>query len=316
MIRLSATEPMPQGLRGAVIALGNFDGVHRGHQQVIAQARKLAEERDAPLIVATFDPHPVRYFAPDVPPFRLTSLDQRQGLFAGLGAAAMLVFRFDKTLATTSAEDFVDLVLAGNLAAGGVVTGHDFTFGKGRRGDVTMLRERCEAQNIAVRIVAPVEDSGDVVSSTRIRNALTAGDPQEAARLLTRPFAIRGEVGHGAKLGRSIGFPTANLLMGCYIRPRFGIYAITGRILTGPLAGGPELQGAANLGVRPSFDPPTELLEPYFFEFRGDLYGQTIEVALRHFIRPEEKYESLDALKDQIARDCDKARALLAVSGR
>ena len=315
MIRLSATEPMPEHLRGAVIALGNFDGVHRGHQQVIAQARALAQERGRPLIVATFDPHPVRYFAPDVPPFRLTSLDQRQELFAGLGAAAMLVFRFDKTLATTSAEDFIDAVLAGNLAARGVVTGHDFTFGRGRRGDVGMLRERCAALDIAVRIVAPVEDGGDVVSSTRVRGALTAGDPQEAARLLTRPFAIRGEVVHGAKLGRSIGFPTANLLMGSYLRPRFGIYAVTGRILTGPLAGGYILNGAANLGVRPSFDPPAELLEPYFFDFRGDLYGQTIEVALRHFIRPEEKYGSLDALKDQIARDCDQARRLLAAPG-
>ncbi|WP_087910524.1 bifunctional riboflavin kinase/FAD synthetase [Croceicoccus marinus] len=313
MIRLSATDPIPDKLRGAVIALGNFDGVHRGHQQVIAQARALAQERGAPLIVATFDPHPVRYFAPDLPPFRLTSLDQRQELFAGLGAAAMLVFQFDHALATTSAEDFIDDVLADRLAAGGVVTGHDFTFGKGRRGNVAMLRERCAGLGIAVRIVAPVEDGGDVVSSTRVRHALAAGDPQEAARLLTRPFAIRGEVVHGAKLGRSIGFPTANLLMGSYLRPRFGIYAITGRVLTGPLANGPVMTGAANLGVRPSFDPPTELLEPYFFNFQGDLYGQTIEVALHHFIRPEEKYETLEALKDQIARDCDEARRLLAV---
>lgn len=315
MIRLSATEPMPKELRGSVIALGNFDGVHRGHQRVIARARELAEESSAPLIVATFDPHPVRFFAKDVPPFRLTSLDQRQELFAALGASAMLVFQFDKALATTSAEDFIDAILAGKLSAGGVVTGHDFTFGKGRRGDVIMLRERCAALGIAVRIAAPVEDGGDVVSSTRVRNALVAGDPQEAERLLTRPFAVRGEVVHGAKLGRSIGFPTANLLMGSYLRPKFGIYAVTGRVLTGPLAGGPMLKGAANLGVRPSFDPPTELLEPFFFDFEADLYGQTIEVALRRFIRAEEKYETLEALKDQIARDCDEARHLLAGIG-
>ncbi len=240
MICLSATEPMPEGLHGAVIALGNFDGVHRGHQQVIAQARALAEERGAPLIVATFDPHPVRYFAPDVPPFRLTSLDQRQELFAGLGAAAMLVFQFDTALATTSAEDFIDQVLAGNLAAGGVVTGHDFTFGKGRRGDVTMLRERCEAQSIAVRIVAPVEDGGDVVSSTRIRKALSrrrsAGSGAPAHPPLRDPGRRSCTV---PSLAAASAFPTANLLMGSYLRPRFGIYAITGRILTGPLAGGP-----------------------------------------------------------------------------
>jgi len=312
MIRLSALDPMPTELRGAIIALGNFDGVHQGHQQVIAQARALAAERGAPLVVATFDPHPVRYFAPHVPPFRLTSLDQREELFAALGASAMLVFRFDKALAETSAEEFVDRILAKRLAAGGVVTGHDFTFGHGRRGDAAMLHTRCEALDIATRIVAPVEDAGEVVSSTRVRKALEAGDPQEAARLLTRPFAIRGEVIHGAKLGRSIGFPTANLLMDRYLRSKFGIYAVTGRVLTGPLANGPLLKGAANLGVRPSFDPPTELLEPFFFDFSGDLYGQTVEVALHHFIRPEEKYDSLDELTAQIARDCDEARRLLA----
>lgn len=312
MIRLTANSPMPEALRGAVIALGNFDGVHRGHQQVIAAARLLADQRGAPLIVATFDPHPVRYFAPHVAPFRLTSLDQREELFAALGAAAMLVFRFDKTLAETSAEDFIDLILADRLAAGGVVTGHDFTFGQGRRGSVGMLQSRCEALGIATRIVAPIEYGGEIVSSTRVRDALAAGEPQEAARLLTRPFAIRGPVIHGAKLGRSIGFPTANLLMGPYLRPKFGIYAVTGRVLTGALAGGPLLKGAANLGIRPSFDPPTELLEPFFFDFSGDLYGQTIEVALHHFIRPEEKYDSLDALKTQIDRDCDDARRLLA----
>ena len=142
MIRLSSQDPMPQGLRGAVIALGNFDGVHRGHQQVIAQARELARN-NVPLIVATFDPHPVRYFAPDVPPFRLTSLDQREELFAGLGASAMLVFGFDRALAETSAEDFIDRILVERLGAGGVVTGHDFTFGKGRRGSIDMLRDRC-----------------------------------------------------------------------------------------------------------------------------------------------------------------------------
>lgn len=312
MIRLSSKDPMPDGLQGAVLALGNFDGVHRGHQQVIAQARELAEERAAPLIVATFDPHPVRFFAPHLPPFRLTSLDQREELFAALGASAMLVFQFDRELAETSAEDFIDRILVDRLGAGGVVTGHDFTFGRGRRGNVEMLRERCAAHGVAARTVSAVEQGGEVVSSTRIRNALGVGDPVEAARLLTRPFAIRGEVIHGAKLGRSIGFPTANLLMGPYLRPKFGIYAVTGRVLTGPLAGSRLLKGAANLGVRPSFDPPTELLEPFFFDFHGDLYGQTIEVALRRFIRPEEKYDTLDALKDQIERDCDEARRLLA----
>ena len=312
MTHISHRDAVPEALRGAIVALGNFDGFHLGHQHVARAAIDWAASKGRPAIIATFDPHPVRHFAPHVPPFRLTSLDQRQELFAALGASAMLVFQFDKALATTSAEDFIDVILAEKLSAGGVVTGHDFTFGKGRRGDVTMLRARCAALGIAVRIAAPVEDGGDVVSSTRVRNALVAGDPHEAERLLTRPFAIRGEVVHGAKLGRSIGFPTANLLMGSYLRPRFGIYAVSGRVLTGPLAGGPLLKGAANLGVRPSFEPPTELLEPFFFDFQGNLYGQTIEVALRRFIRPEQKYNTLDSLKAQIARDCDDARRMLA----
>ena len=305
---LDHREPMPPSLRGAVIALGNFDGFHAGHQAVAREAIEWARAEGRPGIIATFDPHPVRFFKPDIPPFRLTTLEQRQELYLAAGATAMLVFHFDGELAATSAEDFVRVLLAGHLGVAGVVTGEDFTFGKGRAGNRALLEELGREAGIACRTVAPVMDGGEPVSSSRIRDALRAGDPQEAARLLTRLFAIRGVVEHGDKRGRAIGYPTANLAIESYLRPRYGIYAVTGRVL----ATGQELLGAANLGVRPQFAPPKELLEPHFFDFDGDLYGQEIEVAFHHFLRPEAKFGGLGALVAQMNADCARARQLLA----
>lgn len=306
MIRLDHRLPMPDALRGAILALGNFDGFHQGHQAVVGEAVRWAREEGRPAVVATFDPHPVRYFKPETEPFRLTTLDQREELFAGAGADAMLVFHFDDTIAGMPAERWVEEMIHGHLGTAGVVTGQDFTFGKGRSGNSTSLRQLGEQFDIMTRFVPPVHDSEGPISSSRIRAALKAGDCTTARRLLTRPFAIRGMVQHGDKRGRSIGFPTANLDMGSYLRPRFGIYAVTGA-----LPGGRKVIGAANLGVRPTFDPPKELLEPFFFDFSGDLYGQEIEVAFHHFLRPEAKFDSLDALVEQMQRDCDNARALL-----
>ena len=309
MIRLDHRGRVPDALRGAIIALGNFDGFHLGHQAVVREAVDWARSKGRAAIVATFDPHPVRHFAPQVPPFRLTTLDQRQELFAAAGADAMLVFHFDDALADMSAEDFVRGLLGEHLGAAGVVTGEDFTFGKARGGNLELLRAVGAEAGSAARAVGPIMDSGRAVSSSRIRDALKAGDCAEAARLMTRPFAIRGEVIHGDKRGRAIGYPTANVELGPYLRPRFGIYAVTGR-----LADGTVLTGAANIGVRPMFDPPKELLEPYFFDFAGDLYGQEIEVALHHFLRPEATFDSLDALKAQMAEDCEQARNILSAA--
>lgn len=306
ILRLDARERVPESLRGAIVALGNFDGFHLGHQAVVGEALDWARAEGRPSIVATFDPHPVRFFAPQVPPFRLTTLDQRLELFGSAGADAMLVFHFDALLAATTAEQFIDL-LAHHLGAAGVVTGEDFTFGKGRTGSVELLKTLGAERGLAARAVGPVSDAGEVVSSSRIREALKEGDCATATHLLTRPFAIRGPVQHGAKLGRSIGYPTANLDLGNYLRPRYGIYAVTGT-----LPGGQVVHGAANLGVRPSFDPPIELLEPYFFDWSGDLYGQEIEVALIHHLRDEAKFDSLEALTAQMERDCQQARELLA----
>ena len=306
--RLDAGTPLPPEYRGAVIALGNFDGFHTGHQAVAKAALDWAKAEGRPGIIATFDPHPVRYFAPNSPPFRLTTLDQRQDLFAAAGADAMLVFQFDRTLAETTAEQFVGDLLAARLGVGGVVTGEDFTFGKGRTGNVTVLADLAQQNGMSARAIGPIADHGEVVSSSRIRDALKAGDCASASALLTRPFAIRGVVQHGAKLGRSIGYPTANLDMGSYLRPRYGIYAVTAKLPDGRV-----VPGAANLGIRPSFDPPIELLETFLFDFSGDLYGAEIEVALHKHLRDEAKFDSLDELTAQMARDCEQARGLLQV---
>ena len=304
---LDHRDPLPESLRGAIIALGNFDGFHLGHQAVAKEAIDWARAEGRPAIIATFDPHPVRFFKPDAAPFRLTTLEQRQELYLAAGATAMLVFHFDGELAGTTAEDFVRVLLAEKLGAKGVVTGGDFTFGKARGGNFERLVGLGKEVGIEARAVEPVMDGGEAVSSSRVRDALREGDPQEAARFLTRPFAIRGVVQHGDKRGREIGYPTANLSIEQYLRPKYGIYAVTGRILST----GQELKGAANIGVRPQFEPPKELLEPYFFDFSGDLYGQEIEVAFHHFLRGEAKFDSLDELTAQMARDCEKAKDLL-----
>lgn len=306
MQRLDGSAALPPEFRGGIVALGNFDGFHLGHQAVVGRAVAGARAEGRPALVATFDPHPVRYFKPDAPPFRLTTLDQREALFGRAGADAMVVFHFDAALAGLTADQFAADRLIANLGVGGVVTGDDFTFGKGRSGTVAVLAELGARHGFSVETVAAVANGGEPVSSSRIRELLVAGDPRGAARLLTRPFAIRGVVRHGAKLGRTIGYPTANLELGSYQRPAYGIYAVRGH-----LAGGRVLDGAASLGIRPSFDPPSELLEPHFFDFDGDLYGQTIEVELIEYLRPEAKFDSLDALTAQIGKDCARAREIL-----
>ncbi|MDM7928202.1 bifunctional riboflavin kinase/FAD synthetase [Blastomonas fulva] len=307
MIRVEGGDQLPERLRGGIIALGNFDGFHAGHQAVVGRAIAWAKAESRPAIVATFDPHPVRYFKPDVAPFRLTSLDQRQKLFAEAGADAMLVFAFDETLANTTAGNFVGDLLVTRFGAKGVVTGEDFTFGKGRGGNIEVLRDLGALLGLRSEAVGPVSTEDAVISSSRIRQCLIEGKPDEAERLMTRPFAVQGVVQHGDKNGRLLGYPTANVDMGSYLRPMYGVYAVTGH-----LADGRVLNGAANLGIRPQFDPPKELLEPHFFDFDEDLYGQTIEVALRHFIRPEAKFASMEELTAQIEADCVRARELLA----
>jgi riboflavin kinase/FMN adenylyltransferase len=306
MERLDGGSAVPPRYRGAIVALGNFDGFHLGHQAVVGHAVARARAEGRPALVGTFDPHPQRYFRPDSPWFRLTSMDQRQRLLAEAGVDAMLVFPFNAELAALSAGQF-GVQLVERIGAGGVVTGGDFTFGKGREGDVATLATLGAELGFSTETVAPVQLDGETVSSSRIRTHLREGRPAEAARLLTRPFAIEGVVQKGDQVGRTLGFPTANLSLANYLRPAYGIYAVRGR-----LADGRVLGGVASLGIRPTFEPPVELLEPFFFDFSGDLYGQTIEVQLIDYLRPEAKFDSLEALKVQMDLDAAKARAILS----
>jgi riboflavin kinase/FMN adenylyltransferase len=307
MERLDSGSAVPERLRGGIVALGNFDGFHKGHQAVVGRAIERARTEGRPALVATFEPHPMRFFRPDTPSFRLTNAEQRAGLLEAAGIDGLFVFNFDADFASVTAPEFVTDWLVRRLGVAGVVTGQDFTFGKARGGDVALLKMLGQANRISVDAVAPVMDQEEVVSSTRIRDALRLGDCDTATRLLTRPFAIAGLVEHGDKRGRELGYPTANLTLGRYVRPRFGVYAVRGRLPGGEVRG-----GAASLGIRPMFDPPKELLEPYFLDFDGDLYGETIEVELISFLRDEARFDSLDALTAQMTADVARVRQILA----
>jgi riboflavin kinase/FMN adenylyltransferase len=309
MQRLTLDGGIPDNVRGSILALGNFDGFHLGHQAVVGRAIARGFHERRPVIVATFDPHPVLFFKPEVPPFRLTTLDQRESLFAHAGADAMLVFEFGAQLASMDAGQFVAEVLAGQIGAAGVITGDDFSFGKGRSGDVVVLKSLGAQHGIGAEAVPQVQLDGERISSGRIREALVAGDTGTATHMLSRDYAIEGVVERGDQRGRTLGYPTANVRLGDYLRPRYGIYAV--RVT---LDDGRELPGVASLGVRPTFEPPQELLEAHVFGLDGDLYGRRIEVALHAFIREEKKFADVDALVAQMREDEAQARRLLALS--
>jgi riboflavin kinase/FMN adenylyltransferase len=308
MQRLTLARGVPDSLKGSIVALGNFDGFHLGHQAVASRAVARAFHERRPVIAATFDPHPVKFFRPGVPPFRLTTLDQREALFAHAGADAMLVFEFGAELASMDAEAFVADVLGKRIGAAGVVTGDDFSFGKGRTGDAALLAKVGREHGIGAEAVAQVVLDGERISSGRIREALIAGDTATATHMLTRDYAIEGVVLRGDRRGRELGYPTANLELGDYLRPKYGIYAV--RVT---LEDGTEHPGVASLGVRPTFEPPQELLEAHLFGFEGDLYGRKIEVALHAFIREERKFDSVEALVAEMRKDEAQARRLLAI---
>jgi riboflavin kinase/FMN adenylyltransferase len=299
---------LPDGLRGGALALGNFDGVHRGHQAVIRAALDAARRAGRQALVATFDPHPSRFFRPDAPPFALTTTEQKLALFEGLGLDAAVVIPFTAELAALSAEAFARDWLAERLGLSHVVTGEDFTFGKGRSGHARELAAYGKTLGFTAQALSPVTEGGDeAISSTRIRAALQDGDMALAAGLLSRPFTVAMPVVHGDKRGRTIGVPTANQELGPYLRPRYGVYAVRAR-----LPGGELRPGVANFGIRPMFTPPRELLETWIFDWSGDLYGQLLQVELVAFLRPEMKLEGLDALKAQIDADVKAARIMLA----
>jgi riboflavin kinase / FMN adenylyltransferase len=298
---------LPADARGATIALGNFDGVHRGHATVLRAAH--AARPDAPLAVLTFEPHPREVFRPDDPPFRLTLSAERADALAALGCTLMYELPFNQVFSLMMADTFVSGVLHEGFGARHLTTGVDFAFGHRRGGDAAFLAARAEALGMGVTQVPALTDAGGPLSSTRIRRALQDGYPERATAELGRPWAIRGEVAHGDKRGRTIGFPTANVALGRHLEPARGVYAVTIR-----LADGKVYDGVANIGRRPTVNAGTESrLEVNIFDFSGDIYGTEVTVALIAYIRPEIKFPGLDALKAQIAADAAEAGRLLMV---
>ncbi len=295
-------------LRGAAVAIGAFDGVHRGHQAVIAKAAAAARDLSVPLAVVSFDPHPRRWFQPAAAPFRLMTPGQMARALAPLGVDRLHLLPFDAEMAAMSDETFARTVLADGLGVRHAAVGFDFTFGKGRTGSPEALRRYGEDLGFTVSVADRVDDAdGLKLSSSAVREALHAGDMARAAAILGRPFAIEGEVIHGDKRGRIIGVPTANIALGDYMRPAFGVYATRTRLPDGRV-----FDGVASLGVRPMFRTEEPLLEVWLFDFSGDLYGQIIETELVAFLRPEMNFDSLDALKARIDRDAADARAALS----
>ncbi|MCX7646325.1 MAG: bifunctional riboflavin kinase/FAD synthetase [Rhodobacteraceae bacterium] len=303
-------EGLPDDARGASVALGNFDGVHLGHQAVIGQARAEAARQGVPPGVVTFEPHPRQFFAPDAPPFRLMNAEARGNRLAKLGVGVLFELPFDSRLAEMTPRRFAAEVLAGGLGIRHVVVGSDFRFGKGRSGTAEELRALGAELGFGVTVARLVAEGGAEVSSTAIRRALSEGRPRDAARMLGHWHRIEGEVQHGDKRGRTIGYPTANMSIEGLHPPKFGIYAVRADVLTGPHAG--SFLGAASVGVRPMFGDNRPNLETFLFDFSGDLYGAHMSVALVDYLRPEATFPNLEALVAQMDADCARARAILA----
>lgn len=303
-------EEVSSDVRGGVIALGNFDGLHLGHQAVIGAALKRARKEGRPAAVMTFEPHPRAVFTPDLPPFRLTPLRIKVRLLEGMGIDYLYAQHFDRAFAALTAEDFCRDILARRLGVAHVVVGTDYVFGQGRQGDVAYLAAAGQRLGFAVTAVPPTLcKAGQVVSSTRVRDCLRKGRPTRAADLLGRPWEVEGRVEAGHARGRQLGFPTANLRLGEYLRPRLGVYAIRAGVDRG--ADTVWHPGVANLGKRPTFGLNDPLLEAHLFDFTGDLYHQHLRVTLLAYLRPERAFPDMASLTAQIADDIKAARAAL-----
>ncbi|NNU79521.1 bifunctional riboflavin kinase/FAD synthetase [Halovulum dunhuangense] len=299
--------------RGACVAIGNFDGVHLGHQSVIGLARAAAGALNAPLGVVTFEPHPRNHFAPDAPPFRLMNAEARAHRLEKLGVQQLYELPFDGRMAAMTADHFVAEILVAGLGVRHVVVGADFHFGRGRRGDAYLLQALGRSHRFEVTIAPLVGNATQDFSSTAIRKALTDGSPEEAARMLGHWHRIEGRVVKGDQRGRDLGFPTANMGLDGLHLPRFGVYAVTVEVLDGPHKG--HYRGASSLGERPTFGVNAPNLETHLLDFEGDLYGAELSVALVEFLRPELKFDDVDALVRQMHQDVTEARAALDRAG-
>ncbi|GJL98022.1 MAG: riboflavin biosynthesis protein [Hyphobacterium sp.] len=290
------------------LALGNFDGVHDGHQAVLKTTIEIAAAQGIEAAVAVFDPHPRRFFQPDTPPFRLMDATQQADALRGMGFARLHVLHFNHTVSQMTPREFAETFLRGWANARQVVVGADFEFGKGRSGDVSSLKGIGEQLGFVATGVGLKADGAEKISSSQIRQFLSSGDIENANRLLGRQWAVRGMVEQGDQRGRTIGFPTANISLGEYCRPKFGVYAV--RLLVT----GKWFDGVANVGVRPTVGGTVERLEVHIFDFAADIYGETVDVEFMAFLRPEQKFNGLDALKAQISEDAQAARTVLGTS--
>lgn len=296
--------------RGASVAIGNFDGVHLGHQAVIEIAKAAGKSLSAPLGILTFQPHPRQYFAPEAPSFRLMSAQARSNRLAKLGVERLYELNFNAAMSALSPREFAQLVIADGLGLTHVVVGADFCFGKGRAGNVDDLVAFGKEMGFGVTVAPLLSNAIGEVSSTAIRDALSDGRPRDAATQLGHWHRIEGPVIGGEQRGRELGYPTANMALDGLHLPKLGVYAVLVEILEGPFKG--EYHGAASLGVRPMFGENTPNLETFIFDFSGDLYGTKLSIGLVEYLRPELKFDSLDALIHQMAQDCDQARNILA----
>lgn len=303
-------DAFPESLRGGIVAIGNFDGLHRGHQAVLDAALTRAEAAGRPAFAMTFEPHPRSVFRPETPVFRLTPAGPKARLIRAAGLDGLLVLPFDRDFAARSADDFVGDILVDRLGVAEAVVGWDFHFGRGRGGSPAFLAAEGAARGFAVSVIEAFQDEGGgPVSSSRIRDALAAGDLGLANGLLGYRWFVEGTVIHGEKRGRDLGFPTANVRLGADCRLAHGVYAVTFTV------DGAQHLGVANYGRRPQFDNGAPLLETFVFDFKGDLYGRTVQIGFASYLRPELRFPSVDALVARMGEDCAEARAVLTAMG-
>jgi riboflavin kinase / FMN adenylyltransferase len=296
---------VPPHLKGAALAIGNYDGVHRGHRAVLSAAKAKAAARGFPMGVMVFEPYPRKFFQPQRPFFRLSNLQRKLELLSACGCGFTAVIPFDETVAELTAVDFVDRILVSGFAIRDAIVGYNFFFGKDRGGNPAVLAEEGRRHGFDVTVVEPQGQAGEIFSSTRVRELLAEGDVAGAAEMLGYSWRISGIVESGAGRGQGLGFPTANIRLEEGVSLKHGIYAVHA------YCGGQKLQGAAYLGTRPTFDAGLPLLETFLFDFDGNLYGKTLEIEFIAFVREDAKFRSAESLSTQMASDCAKAKAIL-----